>query len=77
MLPTCEFCKKEYDVKEVKRVYGETPAIHHCCSAQCYTKKLKQDSENLESVYSDPNNQPTPAYMKSLKNVQHRAVGGL
>ena len=39
-LPNCRVCLIPYDPKKVKRVYGETPIIHRCCSAQCYTAYL-------------------------------------
>lgn len=37
----CKVCELQYDPKEVKRVYGDVPVTHGCCSAQCYTKSLE------------------------------------
>jgi hypothetical protein len=43
-LSVCKVCKKEYNIKETIRTCGETPVIHNCCSAQCYTKMLMENA---------------------------------
>lgn len=37
-ISTCNQCGKEYDVKEVVRIYGDVLWKYTYCSAQCYTK---------------------------------------
>jgi hypothetical protein len=45
MTSTCNECQKEYDVKEVVRVYGDTLWKYTYCSAQCYTKAEMADKD--------------------------------
>jgi len=40
----CDVCKKSFDTRETKRIYGELPVLSNCCSSQCYTKKVFSNS---------------------------------
>jgi hypothetical protein len=48
---TCRVCSKQFNVKEIIRVYGEMLVNYRCCSPQCYTNFL--------------NSQKTPAELKA------------
>ena len=37
-MQVCKFCQKHYDVKETKRIFGDTWWAGIYCTAQCYTK---------------------------------------
>jgi hypothetical protein len=41
----CEYCNKEYDVENAKRVYGGLPWTDKICSAFCYTQSLEPKKE--------------------------------
>lgn len=49
----CEYCKKEYDIKEVRRVFGDTMWAHRFCSAICVTKASCQEAKNDSQTLSD------------------------
>ena len=38
----CKYCNKEYDQKEVERIFGKIsmPALFGFCSAVCYTNAI-------------------------------------
>ena len=42
----CKCCKNEYDIEEVKRVYGDTFWIYTNSSAQSYTKREEKEIKN-------------------------------
>jgi hypothetical protein len=44
---SCKLCGKEYDVKEVVRVFGDTDWKHLYCSAICFTKALMAKKESV------------------------------
>ena len=52
----CEFCKKEYDIKETIRIYGDTWWVGICCSARCYTKRCHAKSQ-IANTQLEPNQQ--------------------
>ena len=37
-MQVCKFCQRHYDVKETKRIFGDTWWAPIYCTAQCYTK---------------------------------------
>jgi len=37
-MQVCKFCQRHYDVKETKRIYGDTWWAPIYCTAQCYTE---------------------------------------
>jgi len=39
-MPKCTQCGKDYDEKEVERIYGGNITMYGCYTPQCYTKKL-------------------------------------
>ena len=41
----CKHCKKEYDVENAKRVYGDLSWTEEMCSAFCYTQSLETKKE--------------------------------
>src|SRR5574337_43500 len=45
----CRTCTKEYDPKEVKRVYGEL--AQGFCSAQCYTKHKMSNIDKAKDPF--------------------------
>jgi len=47
-IETCKICKKLYDPKETKRIYGDIPVLYGCCSSRCYTKLQTSDNKFLK-----------------------------
>ena len=37
-MQVCKFCQKHYEVKETKRIFGDTWWAPIYCTAQCFTK---------------------------------------
>lgn len=71
----CKVCNKQCDLKEVRRIYGEVPAIHGCCSAQCYTTKLMAKIAPKESTLESLRNfainiKPVLLRMKNDENME-------
>ena len=47
----CRKCRKEYDVKETIRSYGDMVWTSLYCTAQCYTKAIMENPKALNIIY--------------------------
>lgn len=47
-------CAKEYDSREISRIYGDVPWRYKFCSASCYTQSIMKRITTNQFVLYDP-----------------------
>jgi hypothetical protein len=70
----CEYCNKEYDVENAKRVYGGLPWTAKICSAFCYTQSLETKKETPKKFQKITVGFVTQEY-ETLDNGTHVCTG--